>query len=163
MIKKLLIALFIFALGLGTGVIFSEIITNFVVRLFPETNTEKEKAKLTVTFNELMSDFAANDSLANVKYGNNIITVKGIAKQIVLKDSAAIITMSDSMETKEATFDFQPQNVAEVKNLKESSEVSIKAFCTGKLKKQQPAEDGEESLFDEIEPPVTFIRAIINK
>jgi hypothetical protein len=159
--KKLIAALLIFLVGLGTGVVFSEIITNFVVRLFPETNTEKEVAKATVSLQQLLSDYSTNDSTANIKYNNAIITVNGIIKDIVLKDSAAIIIMADSTASQEVTFDFQPQNITPVKALKVNDSVSIKAFCTGKLKKQVSA-DAEESLFDDIEPPITFIRAIIN-
>lgn len=110
------------------------------------------KAAYTVNAIDLIREFEANDSLANAKYREKIITVKGKISALERpNDSTVNIKFTDTTGSY-AIFPFHGEAVAEVRALKEGEAVSIKASCSGGVLSEIL---GIESI--------TFKRCTINK
>jgi hypothetical protein len=123
LLKKLLIAGLVILLA-GAGVIWYFFSLKF-------NDTSKEKAAYAVTAADLLSEFGKNDTLANKKYTDKIITVKGIVSETEQADSTVNIKFSDSASGAYIIFAFQQQHLAEAKTLKEGDTVVIKGSCSG--------------------------------
>ena len=121
--RKILIGIFILLLAAVVAVWY----------IFTEkfTDTAEQKADYSVNAPEFLKEFEQNDSLANKKYIEKIVTVKGIVSEIEAADSTANIKMSDTTTGNYIIFAFQQQHLAEAKSLKEGELVSIKASCSG--------------------------------
>jgi hypothetical protein len=106
----------------------------------------------TVNAPYLIKEFQANDSLANAKYREKILTVNGTISELVnSNDSTASIRFADSTGSY-AIFPFQGESVAEVKKLKAGDNVSVKGSCSG-------------GVFSEIlgTISISFKRCVLNK
>jgi predicted negative regulator of RcsB-dependent stress response len=95
-----------------------------------EDTTKKESAFI-VNAMDLIKEFQANDSMANKKYAEKIITVKGRVSTLEAADTTINIKMIDSLTDAYIIFAFQLQHVEEAKLLKEGDSVSIKGSCSG--------------------------------
>jgi len=95
------------------------------------TDTTKEKADYTINAFDLINEFKKNDSLANKKYAEKIITVTGLVTEVEAADTTVNIKMADTTSGSYAIFAFQQQNLAEAKAIKEGDKVSIKGSCSG--------------------------------
>jgi len=95
------------------------------------TDTEKEKADYTINAFDLIKEFKNNDSLANKKYAEKIITVTGLVTEVEAADTTVNIKMADTTSGSYAIFAFQQQNLTEAKAIKEGDKVSIKGSCSG--------------------------------
>lgn len=95
------------------------------------TDTTKEKADYTINAFDLINEFKKNDSLANKKYAEKIITVTGLVTEVEAADTTVNIKMADTTSGSYAIFAFQPQNLTEAKAIKEGDKVSIKGSCSG--------------------------------
>jgi hypothetical protein len=122
---------------------FKRIITGFfalllvaagvVWYLFTEkfTDTVERKADYTVNAIDFIQEFQQNDSLANKKYIEKIITVNGTVSEIEAADTTANIKLSDTATGDYIIFAFQQQHLAEAKKLKAGEHISIKGSCSG--------------------------------
>ncbi len=95
------------------------------------TDTTKEKADYTITAIDLINEFKKNDSLANKKYAEKIITVTGLVTEVEAADTTVNIKMADTTSGSYAIFAFQQQNLTEAKTIKKGDKVSIKGSCSG--------------------------------
>ncbi len=95
------------------------------------TDTTKEKADYTINAFDLINEFKKNDSLANKKYAEKIITVTGLVTEVETADTTVNIKMADTTSGSYAIFAFQQQNLTEAKAIKEGDKVSIKGSCSG--------------------------------
>ena len=95
------------------------------------TDTTKEKADYTINAFDLINEFKKNDSLANKKYAEKIITVTGLVTEVEAADTTINIKMADTTSGSYAIFAFQQQNLTEAKAIKEGDKVSIKGSCSG--------------------------------
>ena len=95
------------------------------------TDTTKEKADYTINAFDLINEFKKNDSLANKKYAEKIITVTGLVTEVEAADTTINIKMADTTSGSYAIFAFQQQNLTEAKTIKEGDKVSIKGSCSG--------------------------------
>ncbi len=144
--KKLFIAGLILLLA-ATGVVWY---------LFSEKFTDTAEAKPDYTVNAmgLIKEFQQNDSIANKKYTEKIITVNGIVSEVLSApaDTTVNIKMSDTANGDYLIFTFQQQHLAESKKIRAGDSVSIKASCSG-------------SVYSEILGTryVSFKRAALNK
>lgn len=122
-LKKLLIGGFILLL----------VAVALVWYIFTErfTDTSKRKSAYVVTATELIHEFEANDSLANVKYAEKIITVNGTISDAEAADSTVNLKMSEGASGSYIIFAFQKENQQEAKNIKPGDIVSIKGSCSG--------------------------------
>ena len=95
------------------------------------TDTTKEKADYAINAFDLINEFKKNDSLANKKYAEKIITVTGLVTEVEAADTTVNIKMADTTSGSYAIFAFQQQNLTEAKTIKEGDMVSIKGSCSG--------------------------------
>jgi hypothetical protein len=116
------------------------------------TNTEDVKADFTVTANDLIREFAANDTAANNKYREKTIIVNGTTSLVErMSDSTTNIQFADSTGSYIA-FSFEKEKYEQVKAIKTGDAVSLKGSCSG-------------SIYSEIlgTTAITFKRSTLNK
>lgn len=95
-------------------------------------DTNDREAAYTVNALDFIREFHANDSAANTKYRDKIITVNGTVSAVEPADSATMnIKFVDTTTGSYVIFAFQEQHVAEAKTVKEGDVVSIKGSCSG--------------------------------
>lgn len=94
-------------------------------------DTIERKAAYTVNAMDFIKEFEKNDSLANKKYTEQIITVNGTVSEVQQVDTTANIKFIDTTSGSYIIFAFQQQHLAEAKQLKEGDKVSIKGSCSG--------------------------------
>ena len=116
------------------------------------TDTTRREAAFTVNAMDFLQEFQKNDSLANAKYREKIITINGRVSETEAADTTINIKMIDTATDAYIIFAFQQQHLAEAKQLKEGDSISIKGSCSG----------GTYSEILETEF-VTFKRCAINK
>ena len=143
-LKKLLIITLIILVAGGIGIYF------IFTEKFEDTGTQA--AAFTVTADELIKEFQQNDSAANKKYAEKIISVNGKITETEVADSSINIKMMDTLTGSYIIFAFQEQHIKEAKQFKEGDMVSIKGSCSG----------GTFSKILETEY-ITFKRCAINK
>ena len=122
-LKIILIAVAVLLLGGG----------GFVWYAFTGTfgDTAKTKADYTVNAAAFIKEFSKNDSAANKKYAEKIITVNGKISSIEAADTTLNVKMADTSTGAYVIFAFQQQDMSVVKKLKEGDSVSIKGSCSG--------------------------------
>ena len=107
-------------------------VTYWIVATEKFSDTSNRKAAHTVNALDLMREFKQNDSLANQKYTDKIITVNGTVSALEAPDSSTVNVKMEDPETKDLIiFAFQEQHLAEGKSLKVGDSVSIKGSCSG--------------------------------
>jgi hypothetical protein len=121
--KKILLGTFVLLLAAAgiTWYIFTERFTN----------TAERKADYSVNAIDFIKEFQRNDGLANKKYTEKIITVKGIVSEIEAADATVNIKIADTATGDYIIFAFQQQHLAAAKKIKEGEDVSIKGSCSG--------------------------------
>lgn len=143
--KRILWSVFILVL-IGAGIYWYIATEKFA-------DTSMEKSAFTVNVNDLIREFHANDSAANAKYREKIITVTGTVSAVEPADSATMnIKFIDTTTGSYAIFAFQEQHVAEARNVKPGDIVTIKGSCSG----------GTFSEILEVEK-IDFKRSALNK
>jgi uncharacterized membrane protein len=115
-------------------------------------DTKDRKADYTVDAIEFIHEFQQNDSAANKKYSDKIITVNGIVSEIEAADTTVNIKFIDTASGSYAIFAFQEQHLAEAKAIRAGDSVSIKGSCSGGIHSDIL---GTESI--------TFKRCTLNK
>jgi uncharacterized membrane protein len=123
-LKKLMIA------GLILAVIAAGIYWYVATEKF--SDTKDRKAAFTVNAVEFIREFRREDSTANKKYREKIVTVNGRVSELESPDSATInVKMIDTTTGDYAIFAFQEQHLAEAKSLQKGDSISIKGSCSG--------------------------------
>ena len=95
------------------------------------SDTKERKSAFTVNAMDFIDEFEKNDSLANIKYAEKIITVNGRVSETEAADTTINIKMIDTATDAYIIFAFQQQHLNEAKSLKEGDSVSIKGSCSG--------------------------------
>lgn len=95
------------------------------------TDTAKRDAAFTVNAMDFLHEFQNSDSLANIKYREQIITVRGRVTETEAADTTINIKIIDTATSAYIIFAFQQQHLAEAKQLKAGDSVSIKGSCSG--------------------------------
>lgn len=101
--------------------------------IFTETFKDTSVLKLDYTVNarELIGEFQKNDSLANRKYAEKIILVRGVVTGVEPADTTLNIKMADTTSGAYIIFSFQQQHLQEAKKIKEGDSIAIKGSCSG--------------------------------
>lgn len=94
-------------------------------------DTAAAKADYTIQAKMLIDEFRKNDSAANKKYSEKIITVSGTVSAIEPADTTLNVKMADTSNGSYIIFAFQPQDFAAVKKVKQGDSISIKGSCSG--------------------------------
>jgi hypothetical protein len=95
------------------------------------TDTNKREAAFTVKAADFIKEFETNDSLANKKYTEKIITVSGSVSEVEEADSIVNLKMVDTTTQSYIIFAFQEAEIAKAKKIKEGDNVTIKGSCSG--------------------------------
>ena len=95
------------------------------------TDTSKAEAAFTVSAMPFLNEFQQNDSVANKKYAEQIITVRGRVTATEAADTTINIKMVDTATAAYIIFAFQQQHLAEAKKIKVGDSVAIKGSCSG--------------------------------
>jgi hypothetical protein len=123
-LKRLLIGGFVLLL-IGAGIYWYVATDKFA-------DTSNRKAAYTVNAIDFIREFETNDSAANKKYREKIITVNGTISELESPDTASVnVKFIDTTSGAYAIFAFQEQHLAEAKALKVGDVVSIKGSCSG--------------------------------
>ena len=122
-LKRLLIAGLVLA-GIG-AVIYWYIATEKFA------DTKDREAAFTVNAIDFIREFEKNESAANNKYADKIITVNGMVSEIEAADTTVNIKFIDTTSGSYAIFAFQEQYINEAKSVKVGDSVSIKGSCSG--------------------------------
>ena len=96
-------------------------------------DTTKKKAAYTVNALDFIKEFRLNDSLANKKYADKIITVNGTVSELEAPDTSTVnVKIIDTTTNNFIIFAFQEQHLSEPKTVKVGDTVSIKgSFSAG--------------------------------
>ncbi len=122
-IKRILTGLLILLLAVA-GVVWYIFTEKFA-------DTAERKADYTLNATDFMKEFQQNDSLANKKYTEKIISIKGTVSEIETADTTVNIKMADTATGDYIIFAFQQQHLPEAKKIKKGELVSIKGSCSG--------------------------------
>jgi uncharacterized membrane protein len=96
------------------------------------SDTSDRKAAFTVSAIDFIREFRKDDSLANQKYREKIVTVNGRISELESPDSATVnVKIIDTTTGDYAIFAFQEQHLDEAKTLKTGDSISIKGSCSG--------------------------------
>ncbi len=96
------------------------------------SDTTKKKATYTVNAIDFIREFQENDSLANAKYADKIVTVNGMVSELEAPDTSTVnVKMLDTTTNNLIISAFQEQHLTEGKSLKVGDAVSIKGSCSG--------------------------------
>lgn len=95
--------------------------------------TENVKSAYTVTATSLLSEFAANDTLADRKYTGKVITITGTVNEVETPtDSTANLKMSDAGGSY-ISFSFEKPDAASARAVKPGQQLSLKGYYGGSL------------------------------
>lgn len=94
-------------------------------------DTSDRKSAFTVKAADFISEFNTNDTAANKKYTDKIVTVSGRVSAVEAADTTVNIKFVDSTSGSYAIFAFQEQHLNEAKTVKPGDSISIKGSCSG--------------------------------
>jgi len=97
------------------------------------SDTSNRKSMYTVNAMAFIKEFQTNDSIANIKYSDKIITVTGMVSEVEAADTTANIKIIDPATGSYAIFAFQEQHLSEAKKIQAGDSVSIKGSCSGSI------------------------------
>ena len=122
-VKKLLIISFAFVIS-GAAAIWYIFNEKF-------TDTQKRTEAFKVDAKSFLNEFVKNDTVANKKYTEKIVTINGIVSEIETMDTVVNIKMIDTITNAYVIFALQEDEIKKAKQLKEGDSVSIKGSCSG--------------------------------
>ena len=96
------------------------------------SDTKDRKAAFTVSAIDFIREFEKNESDANKKYKDKIVTVNGRVSEIEAADTTMNIKIIDTVSNSFIIFAFQEQHLSEPKTVKVGDTISIKgSFSAG--------------------------------
>jgi Cu/Ag efflux protein CusF len=95
------------------------------------TDTSKRDAAFSLNAMDFIKEYQQNDSAANTKYVEKIITINGRVSEIENADTTINVKMIDTLTDAYIIFAFQAQDAEVTKKIKEGDSVSIKGSCSG--------------------------------
>jgi hypothetical protein len=99
-------------------------------------DTASLKSAYTVNAQDLINAYQTNDSVANVTYREQIITVQGRVTEVEAADTTVNIKFTDPFTGSYLIFDFQSQHVPDAKVVQVGDSVAIKGSCSGNIYSQ---------------------------
>jgi hypothetical protein len=114
----------------GGSLLLIGLVVYFYFATLSHDDTASLKADYTVEAIPFIKEFEKDYKIANKKYAEKIIAVKGIVTTIELADTTVNIKMADTTTGSYLIFAFQDQHMAEAKRLKPGENVLIKGSCS---------------------------------
>lgn len=123
-------------------------------------STQDEKAKFSLSMNELYGEFEKDEKAAFQKYKDQFIEVKGkIKEKSSLADGMSGLVLGDEAMTGTIGISMEADQNKNVEKLKVGDEIVLRGQCTGF--QSSKSEDGEESLLDDIGGEVQLKKGIV--
>lgn len=94
-------------------------------------DTSKTKADFVIGSQELIREFEKDNNLANQKYTEKILEVKGVVTAVEKADSSVNIKMTDSTSGSYVIFAFQDQSMGDAKQVKAGETIAVRGSCSG--------------------------------
>jgi len=117
-----------FILMISIGLLFVLILYNK-----PLSDIKKSKADITLSAQDLIDDYSKDELLADKKYVNNIIEIKGDIFKITADNGNSIIAFKNINGESSVLCHMLPEENLNVLKLKKNNPVIIKGICTGYL------------------------------
>ncbi len=126
--KSIKIFLVIIVVGLVTG-----LSTVYYVFNMPHRNIEKESPSFTMDASALYGDFSKDEVLANDKYADKVVEVKGEIAELTVENYQVSIVLNDEMEGVNCALDSLTvvKNKEMIKLLKIGDAIILKGKCDG--------------------------------
>jgi tRNA_anti-like len=94
----------------------------------------KEAARFEISAAALVADFNADETIANQKYTDKVIAVKGKVAEVKIDSAGQATVFLDSGDPLAAvTCSFYREEAAAAGKLRQGTDIVIKGKCTGKL------------------------------
>lgn len=117
------------------GLILIIISLYFIINLYnkPFLDIEKSNPKIEITALEILNDYQADERLANEKYVDNLIQIKGEVADIKYENGTSVITLKGENDFSNIICRMLPEANLEVLKLKKGAQIMVKGVCTGYL------------------------------
>ena len=99
----------------------------------PLLNIAKSRADLEIMAQEILDDYRTDEIIANKKYVDNVIQIKGEISNISIENGNGIISLKDLKGESSVMCHMSPEENLKVLKLKKGSGITIKGICTGYL------------------------------
>ncbi len=96
-------------------------------------DTNDVKADFEINSLDLIKEFQLNDSIANAKYTEKILTVNGVVSESEKADSSINIKMTDDESGSYIIFSFQKSEDNKLMSVNAGDMLSIKGSCSGAI------------------------------
>ena len=124
-IKKIIILVLIFGI-IGAVVAYKMYNKEHV-------NVAKTKSDISLSADEILNDFSSDESIANTKYLEKIIEVKGDISEIKTEKEKGIITLKTNDDFGSVLCHLSKESTQKINSLKVGQEIYLKGICTGFL------------------------------
>lgn len=107
----------------------------FIINLYnkPFMDVKNSNPKLKVTAQEILKDFEVDENLANEKYVDNLILIKGVIADITYENGISIITLKGENDSPNIICHMMPEANLDVLKLKKEEKIMVKGINTGYL------------------------------
>lgn len=99
----------------------------------PHINVADEKADISLTANTLLDHFTSDETMANTKYLEKIIEVKGLVSEVATENGMGIITLKTNDDFGSILCHLTADESKDMKQVKVGQEITIRGICTGFL------------------------------
>jgi DNA/RNA endonuclease YhcR with UshA esterase domain len=96
-------------------------------------NVAKTKSDISLSADQILNDFSSDESIANTKYLEKIIEVKGVISDIKIEKEKGIITLKTNDDFGSVLCHLSKESTQKISSLKEGQLIRIKGICTGFL------------------------------
>jgi hypothetical protein len=122
---KIIIVILIFAI-LGAFV-------GYKIYNKPHIDVAEKLADISISANEILSEFAADETTANTKFLDKIVAVKGVILETRIEKEKGIITLKTNDDFGSILCHLSAKSTKKMDKLKVGKIVIVKGICTGYL------------------------------
>ncbi len=117
------------------GLILIIISLFFIIKLYnkPFVDVKNSTPKIKVTAQEILNDFEVDEKLANEKYVDNLILIRGVIDDISYENGISIVTLKGENDAPNIICHMLPEANLDVLKLKKGEQIIVKGICTGYL------------------------------
>ena len=99
----------------------------------PHIDVKTSDAGIVISTQDILNDYQEDESLANNKYADQIIQIKGVISDISIEDGSSIIIFKDENGLSSVMCHMSPEENLKVLKLKRDKQITVKGICTGYL------------------------------
>jgi len=99
----------------------------------PHIDVAEKLADISISANEILSEFAADETTANTKFLDKIVAVKGVISETRIEKEKGIITLKTNDDFSSILCHLSAKSTKKMDKLKVGEIVIVKGICTGYL------------------------------